>query len=85
MKLTESILGSNREIHGAKWLKTCMKRWRFDLWRESSYRNGIGMSVLLSPREPLDDLGYKMSRYPGFAVADGLDRFGEKRVAVFCF
>jgi hypothetical protein len=48
-------------------------------------RNGISTSVRLSPRELLDDFGYKMSRHPGFAIVDGLDRFGEERVAVFRF
>ena len=79
MKLTESILGCHRELLEAKGLKSYSRR------RQIDKENGISTSLLLCPREPLDDLGDKLSRYPDFAVADGLDRFGEKRITVFRF
>ena len=79
MKLTESNLSCYREILEAKEHKSYSRRRWIDK------ENEISMSLLLCPREPLDDLGDKMSRYLGFAIADGLDRFGEKRFVVFRF
>ena len=39
------------------------------------------MMAPLCACEPLDDFGYEVSWYPGFAIADGFDRLGEKRVS----
>jgi len=41
------------------------------------------MMVLLRACESLDDFGREVSWYSGFAIADGLDRFGKNWFAVF--
>ena len=85
MKLTELLRACHRTNFRARYAG--LVRGNGAPILEENLTVGIekGTSELLCPCESLDDFGHEMSRYPGFAIIDGLDRFGEKWLAVFRF